>query len=117
MSTPYTYEGSLMYVFDNYSIKVYHKGLEIKKDFEHLSKIFNESELSLFTNIADRTLRYECTIRTPKLKDLFIKTFRKNCPIFSNLESEIIDKFKNGNLQLMPFRSSYYHKTPEEELF
>lgn len=115
LASPRLYESTMLWVFDNYSIKAYQKGAEIKKDFDKLDN-YTKEEIKYLKTLANRTLRYEVTIRTQKLKDLFLDTFRKEESIFLNLDDEIKAKFKKRNLTIQHCRTEYFKKTSENEL-
>jgi len=114
-----TFETSLMFVMSDYTLKVYHKGSEIannKKSFDLICDNYNKNEALKIMNIADRTVRYECSLRSQKIKDLFLKTFRENCSYFQSLPDVIKNKFSTRKLKLTCHnRSKYYIETPEEE--
>ncbi len=57
---------TLMLVTDRYSFKVYYKGAEFRKnDYRKLAeKNYKSYDLKKMVEIADRTLRYECTFRS-----------------------------------------------------
>jgi hypothetical protein len=111
---PRTYEDSLMFVFDDYSFKVYHKGNEIGKQMKFISKLYPEHKR--LQDIADRTVRYECSFRVQKIRDLFMKTFRSNCPIFCSYDESLKNKFSQRKVRLCKKRSDYYFRTPDEEV-
>lgn len=81
------WDTSLMYITKRYSMKIYHKGSEFRKnDKNELLKINREKGSDYFNvdqleSMADRILRYEITFRQKMLSDLFNTIlFRKNCP-------------------------------------
>ena len=80
---------SLMYVTKRYSAKIYHKGSEYAKhDAKQHAKINKRKKHDLFKipdiqALADRTLRYELTIRNTQLNYLHkTQIFRRKCPYF-----------------------------------
>ncbi len=85
-------KASLMYVTKRYSAKIYHKGSEYKKNDlkEHLK--YNKQKnrqyfkTDLIQAFADRTLRYELTIRNSQLNYLHKHyIFRKNCKTWKSM--------------------------------
>lgn len=111
---PRIYETSILWVFDSYSLKVYHKGSEARKELEKLEQ-YTKGEKTFLCSIADRTLRYELTFRTQKIKDLYLQTFRDECNTFLRYPPEIQKKFAGRNLTIQMQRSNYFHNTPEGE--
>jgi hypothetical protein len=93
---------SVFYKSERYSCKIYHKGTEYqsskgeKKEHQkanerHKSELFKIDDLQ---DLADRTLRYEMTIRNGYMSYLFCKNlFRKKCPIHAVL----VDKAKEAD--------------------
>jgi len=81
------YDTSIMFSTKRYSVKIYHKGSEYKKNDrkehnrinkEHGSNIFN---IDKYQNIADKILRYEVTFRRAMLSYIYNHNiFRKRCP-------------------------------------
>jgi len=116
INSPQYYKNSLMYVFQDYSVKVYHKGSEMDDSFNRLTHIYSKDEINRLREISQRTLRYEVTLRTQKIRDLFLKTFRKDCELFQELPEELQKKFATGNILIPNFnRNSYYNFTSDEE--
>jgi hypothetical protein len=116
IEAPQYYKNSLMYVFQDHSIKIYHKGSEMDGDYDKLKNIYSPDEIHRIREIAKRTLRYECTLRTQKIRDLFLKTFRTDCELFQSLDDEIKRKFATGSIKVPNFnRNSYYEYTSDEE--
>lgn len=83
------YATSLMYVTKRYSAKIYHKGSEYAKHDAKEHEKYNRDKGKEYFNIekfqllADKTLRYELTIRNQYLNYLFKQhIFRKNCAHF-----------------------------------
>jgi hypothetical protein len=115
LSSPRLYETTMLWVFDHYSIKAYQKGAESKRDFDKLAN-YTKEEINYLKTLALRTLRYEVTIRTQKLKDLFLDTFRQEDSTFLNFPDEIKAKFKKRNLTIQHCRTEYFKSTSENEL-
>jgi len=115
-----TFETSLMFVMSDYTVKIYHKGTELlnnKKALELLSENYRENEITNIIDIANNVVRYECSIRSQKLKDLFLRTFRENCATFQSLPDVIKNKFSTRKIKLSRHsRSNYYEFTYESEL-
>lgn len=112
---PRIYENEIMYVFQDYSIKVYHKGKEMEKDLKKIGETYSKHEIEQIMQIANRTLRYELTFRTQKIRDLFLTTFRENCPMFIQADEIIRQKFARGIIRINN-RNSYYEESPESEM-
>ena len=81
------YDTSIMFITDRYSVKIYHKGSEYKKnDRKEHRRINKENGTDLFNidryqEIADKILRYEVTFRKSMLSYIFNHNiFRKKCP-------------------------------------
>jgi hypothetical protein len=111
-------ENGLMYVFQDYSVKCYHKGEETKDDLDEFSDLFDDYELQEIQQIANRTLRYECTFRAQKIRNIFLKTFRKKCDIFKELPMDIKQKFAAGGISAdMRLRSTSYYKMTDVDEF
>lgn len=100
------YETSLFYKTKKYSFKVYHKGSEfLKHDAKELNKLNNQKgrevfNIPLIQNLADKTLRYEMTIRNSELSRIFkTKIFRNKCPkqLKLNKIHELVEKYKANN--------------------
>lgn len=76
-----TYETSIFYNTDRYSVKIYHKGTEYqKKDKKQHEKINNEARvkgerspfnIAELSNVADKILRYELTTRKTFMSYLY----------------------------------------------
>lgn len=116
INSPQYYKNSLMYVFQDYSVKVYHKGSEMDDSFNKLNHIYGKHEIIQLKEISEKTLRYEVTLRTQKIRDLFLKTFRKDCELFNELPDELKKKFSTGKIIIPNFnRNSYYNFTSDEE--
>ncbi len=82
---------TIMWVFKDYSFKVYMKGPEFKKDdspilqkkneyYSKHYKNYKRYDINSMQNFANRILRYEITLRKGKLNDLYYsKVFRSLC--------------------------------------
>jgi len=112
---PRIYDNEIMYVFQDYSLKVYHKGSEMKKDIDKIKLCYNDAEIHNIFEISNRTLRYEMTFRTQKIRDIFLTTFRENCPMFLQADEIIRQKFARGSIKIGN-RSDYYKESPESEM-
>lgn len=115
LEKPRIYENEIMYVFQDYSIKVYHKGKEMEKDIKKIEPFYNDTEIKNIRDVASKTLRYELTFRTQKIRDIFLTTFRESCPYFLRAPEEIRTKFSRGDIKIRN-RTDYYKETPEKEM-
>ena len=86
---PIDYGTSLMHSTKRNSVKIYHKGSEYRvNDLKHHKNINEEKGNQYFktdkiSELADKILRYEVTIRRAELNYLFKHNiFRKNCKLF-----------------------------------
>lgn len=114
--TPYSYDYSVMWVYDSYAIKCYIKGKEYRKNRGNSTKIYEESQINYLEEIADRTIRYEVSIRKDKIKELYRKTFRPECSIFQNMKEKNKNKFFNGEMRITTEpRSEYFQHSNENE--
>jgi hypothetical protein len=127
------YTTSLMYTTKRYSAKIYHKGSEYEKnDLKQHYKINREKgheyfKTKDFQNLADKTLRYELTIRNTMLNYLHKKhLFRVNCPqhriAYSNYEMVENAKQRNdriskkvGTLEISE-KEAYLKENPYEKI-
>jgi hypothetical protein len=107
---------SVFYKSERYSCKIYHKGTEYvsSKGEKNEHQKVNQREKSLIfdvdslQNLADRTLRYEMTIRSGYMSYLFNKKlFRNSCPIHEVL----IDKAKEADNK----KRRYLRNSKEED--
>lgn len=112
--SPRLYKSSILHVFDNYSIKAYQKSEENAEQISKL-RMWTKEERAGLMQIAERTLRMEVTIRTQKLKDLFLDTFRKDDKLFIGAPDEIKAKFKCRNLTIQERRTPYFDYTDNAE--
>ncbi len=83
-----TYDTAVSYSTKRFSFKIYHKGSEYRKHDRNENERINKAKGREYFNIdelqslADKTLRYEVTLRDSELSYLFNhKIFRKKCPI------------------------------------
>lgn len=78
-----SYETSFMYIGKGYSFKVYKKGIEFRKnDYKELLKMENykriKNNVEYIKNLADRTIRYEMTIRKQLINRIYKKYIYRN---------------------------------------
>lgn len=100
-----TFETSIFYWNKNYSVKIYHKGTEYKKNDknEHIRintiKKANIFDVEYLQQISDRILRYEITIRPSYMSYLYNNyLFRSNSKQFKTWK-KIYNQVKNINLR------------------
>jgi len=78
--------GTISIVHKDYSFKIYHKGLEFEKhDARELRKIgISPKRLKLLQNLADKTLRYELTVRPSYMSYLWLQTIKEKTTVGKN---------------------------------
>ncbi len=113
-----TYETSIFYSTERYSVKIYHKGTEYKKkdrkehekinkqmSLSHLPKIFN---VQVLQDVSDTILRYELTTRRTFMSylyrhniflknDLLWKSFEKNYLLLKSIDQRIETAIKKND--------------------
>lgn len=116
--TPYSYNYSVMWVYEHYSIKCYIKGQEMKVNKGNIHKIYTHEEIEKLLEVGMRTIRYEVSIRKEKIKEIYSKNFRKECSYFATLPEKKKNKFFNGEMLITEEdRSNYYYLGDESEMY
>lgn len=97
---------TVMYKTDNYSFKIYHKGTEFRKnDLPRLLKKNPKGlDLTLFTETADKMLRYELTARKGLLNYVFRQKVKDDDNTVFNHHYEAISKLKTRSVSNMKHR-------------